>query len=101
MTFRKAILDDLDRISEIYDEIHTKIEEGEYTTGWVRSIYPTRKSAEDSINKGDMFVEEDYGLIVAAGKLNQEQVDAYADAEWSEDVPDDKVMVLHTLVVSP
>ena len=35
------------------------------------------------------------------GILNQEQVPEYADAKWDYDVPDDQVMVLHTLVVSP
>ncbi len=101
MLFRKATIDDLDRISEIYNEIHTEIEEGRCSTGWVRTIYPTRKSAEESILKGDMFVEEDEDVITAAAKINQEQVDVYADAAWSEQVPDEKVMVLHTLVVSP
>lgn len=101
MIFRKATIDDLDRIEEIYGEIHTEIEEGRCPTGWVRSIYPTRKSAEESILKGDMFVEEDNGHITAAAKINQEQVDVYAKAAWSEDVPDEQVMVLHTLVVSP
>ena len=48
-----------------------------------------------------MFVAEDDGRIVAAGKINQEQCTEYAQAEWQYDVPDDEVMVFHTLVVSP
>lgn len=98
--FRKADSGDLKRIAEIYDEIHTE-EAGRACIGWVRSIYPTRKTAEVSIKKGDMFVEIEEGRIVAAGRLNQEQVPEYADAKWDYDVPDDQVMVLHTLVVSP
>lgn len=99
--FRKAALEDLDRIAEIYDEIHTEEEAGRSSVGWIRKIYPTRKTAEDSIKKGDMFVEESEGLIVAAAKINQEQVPEYKNAGWNFDVPDDQVMVLHTLVVSP
>ena len=41
------------------------------------------------------------GLIVAAAKINQDQVPVYEDAAWQYEVPEDKVMVLHTLVVSP
>lgn len=48
-----------------------------------------------------MFVEEDNGIIVGAAKIDQEQVDIYSKADWSIDVPDEKVMVIHTLVVSP
>lgn len=99
--FRKATIQDLDRIAEIYDEIHTEDESGRTTIGWVRSIYPTRSTAEVSILKGDMFVECVDGQIVAAAKINQEQVPEYADAAWQYDVPEDQVMVLHTLVVSP
>ena len=65
--FRKADFGDLKRITEIYDEIHTEEEAGRACIGWVRSIYPTRKTAEASIKKGDMFVEIEEGRIVAAG----------------------------------
>jgi ribosomal protein S18 acetylase RimI-like enzyme len=99
--FRKANMQDLDRIVEIYDEIHTEEENGNVTIGWVRDVYPTRKTAEESILKGDMFVEEDKGLIVAVAKINQEQVPEYSDASWNYTVAEDQVMVLHTLVVSP
>ena len=101
MTFRKATVCDLDCIAKIYAEIHDEEEAGRATIGWVRSIYPTRQTAEESIHKGDMFVEEDDGRIVAAAKINREQVAEYANAAWSVDAPDDRVMVLHTLVVSP
>jgi GNAT superfamily N-acetyltransferase len=91
----------IDKIAEIYDEIHTAKENGEVTIGWIREIYPTRKTAEASVEKGDMFVEEDNGIIVAAAKINKEQVDVYEGAGWEYPAPDEEVMVLHTLVVSP
>ena len=99
--FRKANMHDIDRISEIYDEIHIEEENGDMTTGWVRDIYPTRKTAEEAIIKGDMFVEEDNGQIVATAKINQEQVPEYSDASWEYIVVENQIMVLHTLVVSP
>lgn len=99
--FRQATEKDIKRITEIYDEIHTETEAGRMTTDWVRGIYPTRQTAEFSIQCGDMFVEEDNGLIVAAAKINQEQVAEYSEASWQYDAPEDQVMVIHTLVVSP
>ncbi|MGO1470365.1 MAG: GNAT family N-acetyltransferase [Tissierella sp.] len=99
--FRKANMSDIDRISEIYDEIHSKIESDKMVVGWVKDVYPTRKTAEDSILRGDMFVEEDRGQIVATAIINKVQGPKYPDVEWDYDVEDDKVMVLHTLVVSP
>lgn len=99
--FRKAILSDVDAITAIYEAIHDEEEAGLTTIGWVREIYPTRKTAEDSVHAGDLFVLEENGKIVASAKINQIQVEEYKDAVWSYDAPAEKVMVLHTLVVAP
>ena len=94
-------MNDVDAIAAIYAAIHTEEEAGRTTTGWQRAIYPTRKTAEDSVALGDMFVAEQDGAIVAAARINREQVDVYADVPWTYQASDDEVMVLHTLVVSP
>ena len=99
--FRKATAADIDRIEALYNEIHTEEEAGRTTVGWIRTVYPTRKTAEASVKAGDMFVLEIDGRVVASAKINQEQVPEYADAAWTQDAPPDEVMVLHTLVVSP
>lgn len=101
MNIRKADLRDIDRIAEIYEEIHTKEEAGLASTGWIRGVYPTRQTAEAAVANDDMFVMELGERIVASARINRIQVAEYADAPWSVDAPDDQVMVLHTLVVSP
>ena len=70
--FRKAEPKDLEAIAAIYDRIHDNEEAGKTTIGWIRSIYPTRATAQSSIEIGDMYVEEVDGVVVAAsfsGKL--------------------------------
>lgn len=100
MNIRKANLRDIDRIAEIYEEIHTEEEAGRASIGWIRGVYPTRRTAEAAITMDDMFVMEVGSRIVASARINREQVAEYADAPWSIDAPADQVMVLHTLVVS-
>ena len=99
--FRKAAMHDAAAIAAIYEEIHTAEEAGQARIGWVRGVYPVRKTAEDAIARGEMFVEEAEGRIVAAAKINQSQEEAYAHAPWQYEAPEAEVMVLHTLVVSP
>lgn len=99
--FRKAGMQDLDCIEELYNQIHTEEEAGRTTVGWIRTVYPTRQTAAESIDAGDMFVLEEEGRVVAAARINKEQVPEYANAAWTENAPADEVMVLHTLVVSP
>ena len=98
---RKATKSDIAAILAIYDEIHSREEAGQTTTGWRRDIYPDRETAEDAVARGDMFVQENgEGQIVGTGIINQIQVDVYAMGDWKYPAKDEEVMVLHTLVVS-
>ena len=98
MMIRKASLTDLDSIEEIYNDIHLAEENGAQTIGWMRGVYPTRKTAEAAILRGEMFVLEDTEVL-GCGIINRTQADAYHGAPWEYDT--DSVCVLHTLVISP
>lgn len=98
---RKATEKDIQQIEKIYLELHTLEEQGRGVTGWKRGVYPTRETAELAVKKGDMFVYENDGEIIACGRINREQVDVYADVLWQYAAEDSEVMVLHTLCVSP
>ena len=98
---RIATRNDVDSIVKIYEHIHDAEEAGEAVVGWDRNVYPTYQTALESVLKGDMFVEEDKDIIVAAGRINQEQVKEYAECPWLYQAADHEVMVLHTLVVDP
>ena len=101
MIIRKGTEKDIDAIEKIYDECLTLEEQGKLTVGWVRGIYPTRQVAEKSVERGDMFVQEDdAGDIVGAAVINQVQVDCYSEGGWKYPATDDEVMVIHTLIIS-
>ena len=101
IVIRKAKMADLSAILEIYDDIFALEEAGKITSGWVSGIYPTEVSALDAINADEMFVMEDGGNVVAALRINQVQMPAYAEVKWEFEAVPDKVMSFHTLVVSP
>ena len=101
MVFRKATVQDIPAIERIYEDIHTEEEAGRTSIGWIRGVYPTRKTAEASLARGDLFVAEDAGMVVGTAIINQQQVDAYKEADWHYPAKDDEVMVLHTLVIAP
>lgn len=101
MIFRKAAEKDLPAIAEIYSDIHTEEEKGTVTIGWIRDVYPTAKTAALALQRGDLFVAEDAGIIVGTAIINQQQVDVYENAGWQYEPADSEVMVLHTLVISP
>ena len=101
MIIRKSQAADIDRIEEIYDRVILEEESGNAVIGWIRGVYPTRKVAEDAHARKDLFVMEEDGLILATAIINQIQLPEYRFANWKHDVPDDRIMVLHTLIVDP
>ena len=101
MEIRKARPADLDGIEKIYLRIHDGEEQGLTTTGWIRNVYPTRKTAVDGLARGDLFVMTEKDEITAAAVINQIQVPEYQKAAWEHPAGDRDVMVLHCLAVDP
>lgn len=101
MNVRQANQGDIDAVETIYSDTHTAEENGMVTIGWVRGVYPTRLTAEEALDRGDLFVMEDGGEIVGAAAINRVQVAEYVNGKWEHDAPENEVMVLHTLVISP
>ena len=101
MIIRKAVGDDLGRIEDIYNRIHTEEEAGRTTSGWKRNIYPVRDTASEALSRDDLFVLEDMGEIVASAVINQLQMWQYSQIDWAHTAKDEEVMVLHTLTVDP
>lgn len=98
---RNASEKDVDRVAEIYEAIHQAEAQGKLTVGWARGVYPVRETARAAVERGDLFVSERAGKIVAAAIINRAQVPEYAQCAWKYPVPPEQVMVLHTLVVDP
>lgn len=99
---RKATQADIPAVTAIYDHILTEEEASRATIGWIRGVYPTQQTAQDALDAGDLFVLEEDGVVAAAAKINQIQVPEYVNAQWRyPDVPEEEIMVLHTLVVEP
>lgn len=98
--FRAAVAQDIPAVARIYADIVAR--EGETPrTGWLPGVYPTADTASAALARGELFVYEEDGAVLAAGILNQVQVDVYALGDWHYPAPPEGVMVLHTLVVSP
>lgn len=98
---RLAESKDIDAVAAIFERIIDDEERGISTVGWKRGVYPTRATAEAALTQGDLFVLEDEGRVVAAMRVNHEQVPEYGNCRWEYSVGDEQIMVAHTLVVDP
>lgn len=95
--FRPATAEDVPAIAAIYD----KILAADNPTGWEAGVYPTEKTAADAIACGDMFVLCRGEAVLAAARLNHDELPVYAETPWVDTAAPGKVLVIHTLVVDP
>ena len=86
MVIRKGTAADIPAVAGIYDALLTREEQGLLTTG---------------LEAGTLYVMEDGGRVVAAAKIDQNQMEQYAQCRWHSDAAPEQVLVLHTLVVDP
>lgn len=53
-------------------------QQGLTVIGWQPGVYPVAATAQEALDRGELFVYEDENRILAAAIINQQQVDAYA-----------------------
>lgn len=101
VTIRKASASDINAVSKIYEHIHNEQEKGTINTGWLRGVYPTRATAESALLRDDLFVEEVNGKTVGTAIINKIQPEVYKKAAWQYELPNEEIMILHTLAIEP
>lgn len=85
---RKATPDDIDQIEKIYAAIHDAEENGTLTIGWLRGVYPVRKTAVDR-NRPRRYVRGGRRRRDCGRRRDQPDPAAeYANCRWVNDVPD-------------
>ena len=98
MSVRKATLNDIPRIAEIYD-ILTSDEETCRFTNWLKGVYPTKDFAMKALEDGDLYVGEDENGIFGSMLLNSVQLPEYKDINWIYSAEPHEVLVIHTLCI--
>ena len=99
--FRPAEERDIPAVAGIYEKIHAQESKGQTHTGWIRGVYPAESTAREALHRGDLFVYEEDGRVLASAIINQTQGEMYAGGAWQYEVNSSLVMVLHTLTVDP
>lgn len=99
---RKAqTIEDVESVSKIYDKIHKQEEDGIFSIGWKRNIYPVKETAQRALEIETLFIMSIGDKVVASAIIDQHQPEGYSNVEWQYVVSENKVGVLHTLVVHP
>lgn len=98
---REAVIADLDSIEEMYHEhfFHEK-EYGAYTV-FREGIYPTRADAEKALRNQSLYVYVENDVVLGSIIINGQQPEEYKKIYWKSQASDEKVKVIHLLMVRP
>lgn len=98
---RQATAADLDAIEETY-RAHFAHEwaHGAYTV-FREGVYPTRQDAEAALRAGALWLCEAGGEVLGSAILDRVQPEEYRTVDWSNGAAEDRVAVLHLLLVRP
>ncbi len=98
---RKATKNDLDWIEASYVELLAReAAEGSHTN-WQLGVYPTRETAQKSLDEQTLYVLQEEDGLCGSMILNQIQPEVYAQVSWSIAAKPEKVLLIHTLCIPP
>ena len=101
MRLELATQNDFDAIIVFYDDVTTRTPEIDTYARWQKGKHPTIEGIRDYINEGSMYIYHERGVIVGAMAVTMYQGEDYHAIDWSQQVADDEVAVIHILAVSP
>ena len=101
MKLYQAQIEEFNAILAFYDDVIAHTPEISLYARWSKGKHPTEDGIKTYIKEGSMFLYKEQGSIVGAIAVTMYQGEDYHAIEWSQQVPDDKVAVIHILAVHP
>ena len=101
MRLELATQNDFDAIIAFYDDVTERTSEMATYARWSKGKHPTIEGIRAYINEGSMYLYRNNGKIIGAMAVTMYQGEDYHTIDWTEQVADDKVAVIHILAVSP
>lgn len=98
---QKATPADIDELEILYDRLNDYLSETGNYPGWIKGIYPIRKTAEDAIKEDSLFVLRKGNAIAGSIILNHIPEKAYEGVNWGIHADESEVLIVRTLVIHP
>ena len=98
---RKATKNDLDWIEASYTELLIREATRGSHTNWQLGVYPTRETAQKSLDEQTLYVLEEEDGLCGSMILNQTQPEVYDQISWSFLAEPEEVLLIHTLCIPP
>ena len=101
MQIRKGTEKDIEEVSALYDAVNDYLERHTNYPGWRKDVYPIREDAAQGIAENNLFVAEAEGQVAGTFILRHRPEEAYALADWGNQLDYSEILVLYTFAVHP
>ncbi len=101
MKLNKATIEDFESIIAFYDDVTDRTADMAKFARWQKEKHPTLDGIRAYIKEGSMYLYQKDGVILGAMAVTMYQGEDYHEIEWSQQLADDEVAVIHILAVSP
>ena len=101
MRLELATQKDYDAIIAFYDDVTERTPDMAVYARWSKGNHPTVEGLRTYVDEGSMYLYREGSTIVGAMALTMYQGEDYHAIQWSRQVADDEVAVIHILAVSP
>lgn len=92
---------DLHDIIAFYDDVIERTPDIAIHAQWSKGKHPTVEGLKAYIDEGSIYLYREGNTIIGAMAMTMYQGEDYQGVEWSKQIADDKVAVIHILGVSP
>ena len=101
MRLELATQNDFDAIIAFYNDVIERTPEMATYARWSKGKHPTVEGIRAYIDEGSIYLYRESGTIVSAMAVTMYQGEDYHAIDWTEQMADDRVAVIHILAVSP
>ena len=101
MKLELATQNGFNAIIAFYDDVTERTPEMATYARWSKGKHPTVEGIKAYIDKGSMYLYREDKRIVGAMAITMYQGEDYHAIDWTEQMADDRVAVIHILAVSP
>ncbi|MGN0203970.1 MAG: GNAT family N-acetyltransferase [Coprococcus sp.] len=101
MVIRKGTQEDIDEVAALYDALTDYLEKHVNYPGWRKGIYPAREDAVSGIGEDNLFVAVENGRIAGTVILRHAPEEAYALADWHNQLEYKDIFVIYTFALHP
>ncbi len=101
MKLQCAGIDKVIEIKAFYDSLIDAMQSSQYLPGWKKDVYPDIDMIRESISNHELYYVSKGEEILGSCMIDHNSNEAYRQIQWSQNVSDEELFVIHALGVHP